>query len=75
MKTKNQLIKYINHRFNGYLDKSKTSYYNVNKSREVWRQNIQQLIFMSDVYLYNKEANISHAGFGVQLANKPFCIG
>lgn len=51
MKTKKEIIDYINATKRAYLNSSNTSYSKINKSKEVWWFNVRTDKFSSDVHL------------------------
>tara|TARA_R100000935_G_scaffold29362_1_gene49658 strand:+ start:12251 stop:12607 length:357 start_codon:yes stop_codon:yes gene_type:complete len=49
--TKNELIDFVNHKYNGHLSAANTSFGSINKSKEVWWLNIPVHKFNDDVNL------------------------
>lgn len=49
--TKNQIISFVNHNYNGHLSAANTSFGSINKSKEVWWLNIPVHKFSEDVHL------------------------
>ena len=59
MKTKKEIIDYINATKGAYLNSSNTSYSKINKSKEVWWFNVRTDKFNSDVHLLlNTESKV-----------------
>ena len=55
--TKNHLIGFVNHNYNGHLSSANTSFGSINKSKEVWWLNIPVHKFNEDVHLLLNASN------------------